>query len=157
MSWKPMRAIDWIWHVRGTVPLPAASASLSALEPVFEKRGTTLERSPDMLVFHKDNPDSQDKLASFEHGTLRIVPAENGAELRYDLTSHPLLWCFIAPAPFAALAYAAESMRIPGYSFAGIFAALYIAGRIIEQRQAHRLFRDRLVPVEAASAEPIAA
>lgn len=144
-----MRAIDWIWHVRGEVRLPTPSVSLSVLAPVFEERGTTLEQRPDRLVFHKDNPDSQDRLASFEHGKLEIVPAENGAALRYDLTSHPLLWCFIAPVPFAALAYAAESMRIPGYSFAGIFAALYIAGRIIEQRQAHRLFRDKLVPGEA--------
>lgn len=153
-----LRAIDWIWHVRGAVPLTGTHGDpFAQLAPVFEERGTTLEYGTDTLTFHKENPDSQDKLASFEHGTLRIVPAEDGAALRYDLTSHPLLWCFIAPAPFAALAYAAESMRIPGYSFAGIFAVLYVAGRVIEQRQAHRLFRNRLAPADTIPAEPVPA
>jgi hypothetical protein len=152
MSW--LRAIDWIWHVRGTLALPTRPASLHPLEPVFEERGTTLERGPDTLVFHKDNPDSQDRLASFEHGTLQLVDTEEGPALRYDLTSHPLLWCFIAPAPFAALAYAAQPMRIPGYVFAGIFAALYLAGRIIEQRNAHKLFRERLLGTDTAEAVP---
>jgi hypothetical protein len=149
-----LRAIDWIWHVRGTLALPTRPASLHPLEPVFEERGTTLERGPDTLVFHKDNPDSQDRLASFEHGTLQLVDTEEGPALRYDLTSHPLLWCFIAPAPFAALAYAAQPMRIPGYVFAGIFAALYLAGRIIEQRNAHKLFRERLLGTDTAEAAP---
>lgn len=152
MSW--LRAIDWIWHVRGTLSLPSRPSSFTALEPVFEERGTTLERSLDTLVFHKDNPDSQDKLASFEHGTLQFVETERGPALRYDLTSHPLLWCFLAPAPFAALAYAAQPMRIPGYVFAGIFAALYLAGRVIEQRNAHKLFRERLLGADTAAAVP---
>jgi len=152
MSW--LRAIDWIWHVRGTLALPARPTSFHALEPVFEERGTTLERAPDTLVFHKDNPDSQDKLASFEHGTLQFVETDAGPALRYDLTSHPLLWCFVAPAPFAALAYVAQPMRIPGYVFAGIFAALYLAGRIIEQRNAHKLFRERLLGTDTAEAVP---
>lgn len=147
-----LRAIDWIWHVRGTLALPGRPISLSALEPVFEERGTTLEHGPDTLVFHKDNPDSQDKLASFERGTLQIVDTEDGPALHYDLTSHPLLWCFVAPVPFAALAYAAQPMRIPGYVFAGIFAALYLAGRIIEQRNAHKLFRDRLNGADTTAA-----
>ncbi len=155
MSW--MRAIDWIWHVRGTLALPSRPTSFAALEPVFEERGTTLEHGPDTLVFHKDNPDSQDRLASFEKGRLEIVAAEDGAILRYDLTSHPLLWCFIAPAPFAALAYAAQPMRIPGYVFAGIFAALYLAGRVIEQRNAHRLFREHLAPDCEDGAAPVPA
>lgn len=156
MSW--LRAIDWIWHVRGSVPLGTGKHdAFAALAPVFEERGTTLEHGPDTLVFHKDNPDAQDKLASFERGTLQIVDTEHGSALRYDLTSHPLLWCFIAPVPFAALAFAAEAMRIPGYSFAGIFAALYIAGRVIEQRQAHRLFRDRVAPKAPEATAPLPA
>jgi hypothetical protein len=156
MSW--LRAIDWIWHVRGSVPLsdPYQNA-FEALEPVFEERGTTLEHGAGTLTFHKDNPDSQDKLASFERGTLQIVETDTGSTLRYDLTSHPLLWCFVAPAPFAALAYAAQPMRIPGYVFAGIFAALYIAGRFIEQRNAHKLFRDRLAGTSTDSAEAVPA
>lgn len=157
MTMKAMRAIDWIWHVRGAVPLPEGCRDpLAALEPVFAERGTTLERGADTLVFNKDNPDSQDKLASFETGTLEIVDTAEGRALRYDLTSHPLLWCFVAPAPFAGLAFAVQSMRIPGYTFAGIFAALYLAGRWIEHRQAARLFRSRLVPdaTEALEALP---
>lgn len=141
--WTPMRLIDWIWHVRGAVPV-ATPAPFDALAPVFDERGTTLERAPDALVFRKDNPDAQDKLASFETGRLRLVDDAEGRTLRYDLTSHALLWCFLAPLPFGALGYAVASMRIPAYSFAGIFAALYLAGRWIEQRQAHRLFLRRL-------------
>ncbi|OAN58584.1 hypothetical protein A7X12_05320 [Sphingomonas sp. TDK1] len=151
-----MRAIDWIWHVRGSVPLDGQRPQdvFDALSPVFAERGTTLQQADGALVFHKDNPDSQDKLASFETGRLEISEAEDGPILRYDLTSHPLLWCFIAPAPFAALAFAVDSLRIQGYSFAGIFAALYLAGRWIEHRNANKLFRSRLAPasVEAALA-----
>jgi hypothetical protein len=158
MTMKALRAIDGIWHVRGSVPLPeGCDDPLAALEPVFEERGTTLERGADRLAFHKDNPDSQDKLASFETGTLEIVKTAEGRALRYDLTSHPLLWCCIAPAPFAGLAFAVQSMRIPGYSFAGIFAALYLAGRWIEHRQAARLFRSRVMPAPADASVPLPA
>lgn len=148
-GWSPLRRIDRIWHVRGSLPLmdsPFVHDPFAALAPVFEERGTTLEHAPGQLVFHKDNPDAQDKLASFEHGTLWIEQSDDGPVLRYDLTSHPLLWCFLAPAPFAALAFAFQPMRIPGYSFAGIFAALYLAGRWIEQRQVRRLLRAHLLP-----------
>lgn len=153
MSWK--RAIDWIWHVRGSVPLAhrRGQAVFDALAPVFEQRGTTLDRGIDTLLFHKDNPDAQDKLASFEQGMLRIEDTPDGPVLRYDLTSHPLLWCFVAPAPFAALAFAVQSLRIQGYSFAGIFAALYLAGRWIEHRNARRVFGERLAGTSAALSE----
>ncbi|WP_084583327.1 hypothetical protein [Sphingomonas azotifigens] len=157
MNWN--RAIDWIWHVRGSVPLAhrSAQAAFEALAPVFEERGTTLDHGTDTLVFHKDNPDAQDRLASFEQGVLRIEDTPDGPVLRYDLTSHPLLWCFVAPAPFAALAFAVQSLRIQGYSFAGIFAALYLAGRWIEHRNARRVFGERLagpgaIPAETAPA-----
>lgn len=155
-GWSPLRLIDRIWHVRGALPLagsPFTHDPFGALAPIFEERGTTVERTRDQLVFRKDNPDAQDKLASFERGTLWIEASDDGPVLRYDLTSHPLLWCFLAPVPFAALAFAVQAMRIQGYSFAGIFAALYLAGRWIEQRQVRRLLRAYLLP----AAEPVAA
>ncbi|WP_010543576.1 hypothetical protein [Sphingomonas elodea] len=142
-----MRWISAIWHVRGSLPIEGSTRDpLSALEPILDERGTTRERTPDTLVFHKDNPDSQDRLASFETGSLVIDRSGDVPLLRYDLTSRPLLWCFFAPAPFAALAFAVQSMRIAGYSFSGIFLALYLAGRWIEHRQAHRLFQAKLAP-----------
>lgn len=160
-GWSPLRWIDRIWHVRGSLPLADsrfAHDPFAALAPVFEQRGTTLERAPGQLVFHKDNPDAQDKLAAFEHGRLSIEPSDDGPVLRYDLTSHPLLWCFLAPIPFAALAFAVQAMRIQGYSFAGIFAALYLAGRWIEQRQVRRLLRAHLLPAEeSVPDEPVPA
>lgn len=151
-SWSPLRWIDRIWHIRGSLPLedsPFGHDPFAALAPVFEERGTTLEHAPGQLVFHKNNPDAQDKLASFEHGTLQFEHGDDGPVLRYDLTSHPLLWCFLAPVPFAALAFAVQAMRIQGYSFAGIFAALYLAGRWIEQRQVRRLLHTHLLPADA--------
>ncbi|MHA6719442.1 hypothetical protein ACX40Y_08300 [Sphingomonas sp. RS6] len=147
-----MRWIDWIWHVRGSVPAPAAADAEEAfgrLASLFQERGTTLDRDGNRLRFHKDNPDSQDRFASFTNGQLEFVAGDEPS-LRFDLVSHALLWCFVAPLPFALLALLVESLRIPAYSFAGIFAALYVAGRWIEQRQARHALRSRLDVLQAA-------
>lgn len=145
--WPVLRLVDFIWHVRGGIPLPRAASSeviFDRLDPLFHERGTTVERAADTMVFRKDNPDAQDKLASFEVGYLRVLPGADGPVLRYDLTSHPLLWCFLAPLPFIAMALGIKDVRIASYSFAGIFAFLYLCGRVIEQRGAHRLLRNTL-------------
>ncbi|KTF69255.1 hypothetical protein ACNFJ7_03830 [Sphingomonas sp. HT-1] len=153
-----MRIIDWIWRVRGSIPLasPRSSAELfGRLEGLFQERGTTTEIVDGALIFHKENPDSQDKLASFETGRLTLSGGSAPA-LHYAMSSKPLLWCFIAPLPFLAVALGVPSLKISGYSFAGIFVLLYIAGRFIEQRQAHRLFT-RALGDAAAIAAPAAA
>lgn len=150
-----MRIIDWIWRVRGSIPLAtprSASEIFARLEPIFRERGTTIEYGPDTLSFRKDNPDSQDKLASFEVGRLH-VSGGTAPILHFDMSSRPLFWCFVAPLPFLAVALGVPSLKISGYSFAGIFLALYVAGRWIEQRQAHKLFLAALGTVAACPVE----
>lgn len=198
-----LRYIDWIWHVRGSVPLPegqAVGAALDRIEPVFDEVGTAHVRSDAALSFTKKNPASQDPLAVFERGVLRVEETGQGGRLRYHLVSRALLACFLAPLLFLGFAQltilvnayqkpAAEEAAkkpdakkaevppmnpidkalgapapdkpgkdgkegdgkrsrkptpTPAYVFAGIFAALYVGGRILEDRLVKRLFRKRL-------------
>lgn len=102
-----LRLIDWIWHIRGSLPLDreqTASQALAKLAPLFEKLGTTFESSGDTLTFQKANQLAQDKMAVFDGGVLRIEQASSGLVLRYTLGSRALLFCFLAPLLFLAIA-----------------------------------------------------
>jgi hypothetical protein len=108
--------LDWIWRVRGEIPLadvPSPRTAIDRLEPLFHTSGTRWDRSDDMLRFTKTDPAAQDRLAVFNAGTLRIAEAAGaGPVLRYDLTSHALLACFLAPLlflGFGQLGIAAET------------------------------------------------
>lgn len=104
MDW---RAIDWIWHIRGSVPLPPGQSSHEAfdrLDPLFRVRDTYHDRRGDELTFSKSNQAPQDKMATFDGGTLRIERDGTGAVLRFDLHSRILLFCFLAPLLFLAFA-----------------------------------------------------
>jgi hypothetical protein len=147
----------------------------------------------------------------FDGGVLRIEKSAAGPVLRYHLTSRALLFCFLAPLLFLAIAQitiAVNDFYAPGtsaadklaaekakakakaddeklakmpmnpidkalgapapkkpeaddksdededkkkptptaaYVFAGIFAALYVVGRILEDRLVKSLFRKRLL------------
>ncbi|WP_292962217.1 hypothetical protein [Novosphingobium sp. UBA1939] len=198
-----LRYIDWIWHVRGSVPLPegqTAGEALDRIEPVFDEVGTAHVRSDAALSFTKKNPASQDPLSVFERGVLRVEGTAPEGRLRYHLVSRALLACFLAPLLFLGFAQltilvnayqkpAAEAAAkkpdakkadappmhpidkalgapepekpgkngaeggkrnrkptpTPAYVFAGIFAALYVGGRILEDRLVKRLFRKRLL------------
>jgi len=101
------RAIDWIWHIRGSVPLPPGQSSHEAfdrLDPLFRVRDTYHDRRGDELTFSKSNQAPQDKMATFDGGTLRIERDGTGAVLRFDLHSRILLFCFLAPLLFLAFA-----------------------------------------------------
>jgi len=102
-----LRFVDWIWHIRGSVPLASGQSSDEAferLEPLFRERDTSHDRTHDALTFRKSNQAPQDKMSIFDGGVLRIEQGAAGPVLRYDMTSKILLFCFLAPLLFLAFA-----------------------------------------------------
>lgn len=101
------RLIDWIWHVRGSVALPSGQTegeAFARLDPLFRERGTSHDRVGGTLTFHKKDQPAQDKMAVFDAGILQIESGAAGRELRYDLASRSLLFCFLAPFLFLGFA-----------------------------------------------------
>lgn len=106
--------IDHIWRVRGSLPIdPALSPeeAFARLEPLVNTAGTRLAVEGEALVYAKDNPAAQDKLATFTRGRLWIERAGSGAVLRFDLFSHALLLCFLAPLLFLGFAQLAVAIN----------------------------------------------
>lgn len=200
-----LRFIDWIWSIRGSLALApdqSAEEAFGRLDPLFRQTGTSCERTNNVLSFSKKDQAAQDKMSIFDEGMLRIEQGEAEPVLRYRLTSRILLFCFLAPLLFLALAQltivavklqkpaaeatgkaakkdaAEKKASIPmnpidkalgapapdkpdkknpkkggrdrkptptaGYVFAGIFATLYVVGRVLEDRLVKTLFRKRL-------------
>lgn len=101
------RAIDWIWHVRGSLDIGASQSAEEAfhrLSPLFRQAGTSHERSGNTLIFSKKNQAAQDRMAVFDSGILQIDTGVSGPVLHYDLISRALLFCFLAPLLFLAIA-----------------------------------------------------
>ena len=198
-----MRLIDWIWNVRGSVPLAPGQSSDEAfgrLDPLFDQPGTTYQRTGDALSFTKKDQAAQDKMSIFDVGVLQVEQGPGGPVLRYRLFSRALLFCFMAPFLFLAFGQlivgvgilagpsteAAEKDKkdekqdvvrklnpideflgapapekpkkddkskkkeddkhspTAAYVFAALFAVLYVAGRILEDKLIRSLFRRRL-------------
>ena len=102
-----LRFVDWIWHVRGSVQLPPGQSSkqvFERLDPLFNETGTSHELANDTLTFRKKDQPAQDKMAVFDHGVLRIEKGAAGPVLRYHLISRALLFCFVLPFMFVAIA-----------------------------------------------------
>jgi len=191
--------IDWIWHVRGSLALPAGQSGDDAFDrlgSLFCQDGTVHQRTGGMLSFTKKNQAAQDKMSVFDRGQLRIEQSVAGSALHYCLTSRALLFCFLAPFLFLGIAQltifvnqsyktklepakasavvqmnpidkalgapapepeptsdaerllkAEEKKPSPtaAYVFAGIFALLYVVGRILEDRLVKALFRKNLL------------
>ncbi|QDH34323.1 hypothetical protein [Porphyrobacter sp. YT40] len=111
--------IEAIWRARGDVPLdPALSDAevFARLDPLLRTPGTTIVTEGAMLRYDKDNPAAQDKFATFTRGRLWIDRAGQGAVLRFDLFSHALLLCFLAPLLF--LGFAQMAVAINGWEAA---------------------------------------
>lgn len=192
------RFIDWIWNVRGSLPLPKGQSgeeALAQLSPLFLEPYTWHDRSGDTLTFTKTDPAAQDKMAVFDRGVLKVDSGAGDGVLHYHLTSRFLLFSFLAPllflffgqlaiwtakpepTPAEAAAKAKEAAAKPlpqlhpidkflgapapekpkagepsrrkpsstaAYVLAGIFAALYVIGRILEAWLVKRLFLRRL-------------
>lgn len=99
--------IDWIWHVRGSLPLAPGQSSEEAfgrLDPLFRQGGTTRSRLGDTLTFTKKDQAAQDSMSVFDGGVLQIRDGASGGVLHYRLTSRALLFCFLAPLLFLAFA-----------------------------------------------------
>lgn len=193
------RLIDWIWHIKGSLPLAPGQSSDDAfgrLDPLFGQAGTSHQRTDDTLTFRKKDQAAQDKMAIFDGGVLRIERGPAGPVLHYRLASRALLACFLAPLLFLAFAgltvvlaqldkpsteeaakkdekkdkvlpqnpidkfLGAPAPEKPkkddkskdddkpkptaAYVFAAIFAALYVVGRILEDKLVKRLFKKSL-------------
>lgn len=197
-----LRFIDWIWNIRGSVPLAPGQSSdeaFSRLDPLFDQPGTTYERTGDALSFAKKDQAAQDKMSIFDVGVLQVEQSAGGPVLRYRMASRALLFCFLAPFLFLAfgqLIVAVGMMTAPAteaaekdkkdekkevvrklnpideflgapapekpkkddkskkkddkhsptaaYVFAALFAALYVAGRLLEDRLIKNVFRRSL-------------
>ena len=106
--------IDMIWRVRGEVPIDPAMTpdeAFARLDPLLRTPGTTLVADGSTLSYAKHNPAAQDKLATFTRGRLWIERAGAGAVLRFDLFSHALLLCFLAPLLFLGFAQLAVTVN----------------------------------------------
>ncbi len=102
-----LRLIDWIWHIRGSLPLApelSSDRAFDRLTPLFHKSGTTHERANETITFRKKDQAAQDKMSIFDGGVLRIEPFAGGSVLRYNMSSRALLFCFLAPLLFLAFA-----------------------------------------------------
>jgi len=102
-----LSSIDWIWHIRGHIPLAPAQSGEEALDqitPLLRQSGTSHDRQRSTLSFRKVDPEAQDKLAVFDSGILQVEQAASGPVLRYHLISRALLYCFLAPLLFLGFA-----------------------------------------------------
>ncbi len=188
-----LRLIDWIWHVRDSLPLAPGQSSEDAfdrLDPLFRQTGTSYQRTHDKLIFSKKNPAAQDKMSVFDGGELQIDKSVGGSVLRYHLTSKALLYCFLASPLFLGIAQltvvidkfekptpheekkhaepmnpidkalgapepddskkddADEDKKLSpkaAYIFSGLFAILYVVGRILEDRLMKTRFKKSLL------------
>lgn len=209
-----LRFIDWIWRVRGSLPLEPTQSPADAfdrLDGLFHERGTSYRTDGDTLTFTKKDQLPQDKMSVFDGGTLHI----SHGVLRYDMMSRALLACFLAPLLFFAVGHigvALDNWRNPpelaaakaeaakkrskikpedvplhpidqflgaakpekkkdgeeigkknrkpsmttAYVFMGIFFALWVLGRILENMLIHSRFRKLLAgdALDSASEAP---
>ena len=102
-----LRYVDWIWHVEGSLPLAPGQSrdnAFDALDPLFREAGTSHERTADALTFRKKGQAAQDRMSVFDRGTLQIGEGAAGPVLRYRLFSRALLFCFLMPFLFLAIA-----------------------------------------------------
>lgn len=106
--------IDHIWRVRGAVPIDPAMSPAEAfarIDPLLRTPGTAMSEEGGVLTYTKRNPQAQDKLATFTRGRMWIEQAGAGAVLRFDLFSHALLLCFLAPLLFLGFAQMAVAIN----------------------------------------------
>jgi hypothetical protein len=139
--------IDRIWCTRGSLKLDPPQSPAEAfgkLDSLFHESGTTYEVKQDTLTFRKKDPVAQDRMATFNSGTLRVVDGQEGCELLYDMSSNTLLFCFALPFFFAVIAWLLETSRTPALVFAGLFSVLYVVGRILEPWLIRSVFRKTL-------------
>ena len=148
--------IDKIWRVRGSLTLTPEQASgdiFARLDELFQQPGTRFAIEGDTLTFSKKAPLAQDRMSVFYNGNLQVQRSQDGTVLSYDMFSKTLLFCFTLPFFFTAVALLVPGAETSGWVFTGMFAALYVAGRILEPWLIRREFNKLLLnetPVETA-------
>lgn len=116
--------IDHIWRVRGDLPVdPALSTEevFARIDPLLRTPGTHVAADGDTLTYAKHNPAAQDRFATFTRGRLIHRRLPGGAMLRFDLFSHALLLCFLAPLLF--LGFAQLAVAVNAWEAAGAEAS----------------------------------
>jgi hypothetical protein len=139
--------IDALWRVRGTLaldPLLPSAQVFARLDDLFQTTGTSFHVSQTHLLFTKKAPSAQDKMSIYDRGELQIVEREAGRCLAYDLHSNTLIFCLAMPLFFAALSWLIKDSQTAALVFTGLFAALYIIGRILEPKLIRAAFSQRL-------------
>ena len=115
VTWSfSLPVIERIWRVRGDVPIDPAMSPAQAfarIAPLLDTPGTTIASDGEALTYTKRNPAAQDKLATFTRGRLRVERSGAGAVLHFDLFSHALLLCFLAPLLFLGFAQVAAGLN----------------------------------------------
>ena len=109
-----LRFIDWIWRVRGSLilaPEQSEDEAFDRLDPLFRTTGTTHQRTEGELKFSKKDQAAQDKMSVFDSGVLRIDRSAGTPALRYQMTSRALLFCFLSPLLFLAIAQLTISLN----------------------------------------------
>jgi len=150
--------IDWIWQVRGSLALAPGQSSddvFDRLDPLFQQPGTSRDRNNDTLTFQKKDQASQDKMSVFDSGVLRIEKDVAGPILRYRLTSRALLFCFLAPLLFVALAQITiivNDFYAPGTSAADKLAAAKAEAK--EKEADEKLAKVPMNPIDIALGAP---
>jgi hypothetical protein len=127
---KHAMLLDFVWHLRGSVPLAEMSdhtAVLDSVEQLLEKQQQgASERSSDYVVF--DNPlwlnlggPNWLAMVIYDRGRFFIEQGVSGQKLRYDLRSlHAMVFClFVA---FIAFCF--------GFADGGITGGLRLAGGV---------------------------
>lgn len=112
--------LDKIRRVRDTLvfndPM-SSSEAYKRLDLLLQAAGTSYEIDGDTLTFKKDTPAAQNRMATFSSGTLQFASEAPGEALDEDDEEN-----------------SEENEHLPtaAYILAGLFAALYLAGRILE-------------------------
>ena len=145
-----LRFIDWVWQVKGSLSLAPGQSSddvFDKLDPLFQQKGTSHERTNDALVFHKKDQAAQDEMSVFDSGILKIDKGGAVPVLRYRLTSRILLFCFLAPLLFFGIGQLTIAM--------GKFDKLPTAADIAEKKEAAaKMGKMPLNPLDQALGAP---
>jgi hypothetical protein len=110
MGLPSLPVIDHVWRVRGEVPIDpplAPEEALARIAPLLDTPGSTYAITGPRLHYVKRNPAAQDRLATFTRGRFEVATCGARQVLRFDVFSHALLLCFLAPLLFLAFAQAA--------------------------------------------------
>lgn len=105
-----LRMIDWIWRIRGSLPVHPQQSPASAfrrIDGLLQEEGTSHQIDGDTLYFNKRTPLPQDPMSVFDSGTLQI----SDGTFHYVLKSRALLACFLAPLLFFAVGHLGVAME----------------------------------------------